>query len=120
MALVYQTTVTGIGELATAFFSEKMIILFKDNVPEELADYCILHSGNTMYGSVQAGDWLRIGDKEYRIVFVGDEVEQNLSNLGHITLRFDGQTDGLGGSVYLEDRELPQLRVGDCISIERK
>ncbi|CUH94569.1 hypothetical protein P22_0635 [Propionispora sp. 2/2-37] len=119
MKLIYQTRVTNIGNSATAFLGEKMIILFKDNAPEELADYCILHSGNQVLQAVRAGDILRIGNQEYAILYVGDEVEANLSNLGHITLRFNGAKEGLGGSIYLEDKVMPEIEIGDEIAIFR-
>lgn len=119
MKLIYQTQVTNIGDLANAFLDEKMIILFKDNAPEELADYCILHSGNQLLQAVRAGDCLRIQDQEYAILYVGDEVEANLANLGHITLRFNGAKEGLGGSIYLEDKAMPKIQIADVIAIFR-
>ena len=120
MKTIYTTKVTNIGELATAFSEEKMIILFKDNAPEELADYCVLHDGNELSDVVQNGDILVVGDQEYKILYVGDEVQLNLGQLGHITLRFDGDSDGLGGSIYLEDKALPIIKSGDMISIYRQ
>ena len=120
MKIIYNTTVTNIGGLASAFYEEKMIIIFKDNAPEELADYCVLHAGNEVSDSVKQGDILVIAGQEYRIVYVGDEVQANLENLGHITLRFDGNIEGLGGSVYLEDKALPAIKIGDVISISRE
>jgi PTS system glucitol/sorbitol-specific IIA component len=79
-----------------------------------------LHAGNKILDCVQQGDILVIADQEYRITYVGDEVRTNLENLGHITLRFDGNTEGLGGSVYLEEKALPIIGIGDTISIYRK
>jgi len=119
MKIIYNTTVTTIGGLVSAFYEEKLIIIFKDNAPDELADYCVLHAGNEVSDRVKRGDVLVIAGQEYRIVYVGDEVQANLENLGHITLRFDGNTEGLGGSVYLEDKNLPVIKIGDTISIQR-
>lgn len=119
MKTIYATEVTGIGSLADSFRSERMIILFKDNAPEELADYCVLHSGNLVYGQLQAGDLLSIGSRQYPVIHVGDEVQLNLEQLGHITLRFSGETDGLGGSVYLAAAEAPEISVGDEITFYR-
>ena len=39
---MYKTLVKKIGQDAGAFEEEKMIILFGDNAPEELADYCYI------------------------------------------------------------------------------
>ncbi|WP_353626499.1 PTS glucitol/sorbitol transporter subunit IIA, partial [Bacillus sp. JCM 19041] len=39
--MIYRTTVTKMGPSAGDFLEEKMIILFKDNAPEELAEFCV-------------------------------------------------------------------------------
>jgi PTS system glucitol/sorbitol-specific IIA component len=119
MKIIYNTTITMIGELAAAFYEEKLMILFKDNAPEELAAYCVLHDKNEVLDIVKDGDILVIADEEYTISYVGDEVQKNLEDLGHITLRFDGEKEGLGGSLYLEDKALPMIKMGDVISIYR-
>lgn len=120
MKIIYKTIVTGIGKFAAAFCDEKLIILFKDNAPEELADYCVLHTGNEVLDSVRQGDVLVAEGTEYKVTYVGDEVLANLKNLGHITLRFDGRTEGLGGSICLEEKVLPDIRIGGSISIYRE
>jgi len=120
MQLIYNTKVTGIGAMASTFLADKMLILFKDNAPDELADYCILHSGNQLSDAIQKDDVLVIAGEEYQVTYVGDEVQTNLHNLGHITLRFDGGNDGLGGSLYLEDKAVPDINIGDVISIYKK
>lgn len=119
MKIIYNTTITAIGELVSAFYEEKLMILFNENAPEELAAYCVLHEGNEVLDLIKQGDILVIANKEYTIVYVGDEVQKNLEELGHISLRFDGQKEGLGGSLYLEDKALPTVKIGDVISIYR-
>ncbi|MBS4162628.1 PTS sorbitol transporter subunit IIA, partial [Klebsiella pneumoniae] len=50
----------------------------------------------------------------------GEAVAQNLANLGHITLKFDGaSTAELPGTLYLEQKELPKVLAGDWIQIKR-
>lgn len=120
MQCIYQTRVMNSGKMVAVLLVERMIILFKDNAPEELADYCILHNENQLSDIIQEQDVLVIGDTEYKIRYVGEEVQRNLQNLGHITLRFDGSTEGLGGSLYLEDKAVPQIHIGDRIAIYRK
>lgn len=121
MQLIFHSKVTKLGDLVSAFIEEKMLILFKDNAPEELADYCVLHSGNELNGEVRENDICKIGSAEYRVVFVGSEVQKNLRDLGHITLRFNANCEGesLEGSLYLEDKEIVPVQVGDTISIVR-
>ena len=120
MKLIYQTKVTNLGVMAADFFVQRMIIMFQDNAPEELADYCVLHSENRVLDIIQENDVLVIAGREYKIIDVGEDVQTNLQNLGHITLRFDGSTGGLSGSLYLEDNVFPNIRIGDKIEIYRK
>lgn len=39
MQCIYQTRVMNSGKMVSVLLVERMIILFKDNAPEELADY---------------------------------------------------------------------------------
>jgi glucitol/sorbitol PTS system EIIA component len=120
MKVIYHTWVTQLGNMVAAFTEEKLIILFQDNAPEELADYCILHRGNYVADIIQANDVMVISGEDYKIVGVGDDVQTNLQNLGHITLRFDGSKEGQGGSVYLEDVAVPTVQAGDVLWIYRQ
>lgn len=120
MQRIYHTQVTKVGKSAFAFLAEKIVILFKDNAPKDLRDYCVLHSENQLSHVIQEEDVLMVGDIEYKILYVGSEVQRNLENLGHITLRFTGITGNLSGSVYVEDKEAPPIQAGDSIAIYRK
>ena len=40
MRTIYENTVKGVGDLASAFAEEKTIILFGDSAPDTLKDYC--------------------------------------------------------------------------------
>lgn len=122
MQTIFNSNVTKLGDLVATFMDEKMLILFKDNAPEELADYCVLHSGNELTDTVKENDFFVIGNTEYQIVYVGTEVQKNLRDLGHITLRFNANAEGesLEGSLYLEDKAIVSVNIGDPISIIRK
>lgn len=122
MQVIFKSKVTKLGDLVDSFIEEKMLILFKDNAPDELADYCVLHSGNELTDTVRENDVFSIGDTEYKVVFVGSEVQKNLRDLGHITLRFNEncENESLEGSLYLEDKEIVPIQIGDALSIIRK
>lgn len=119
MKKIYSTIVKNQGPLAEEFIGEKMIILFNENAPAELAEFCVLHVGNELTDTVEVGDILKINDAEYKIVEVGCEVQKNLGNLGHIALRFNNNADGesLEGSIYLEDKEVSLPQIGTEIAI---
>ncbi|HBH6790719.1 TPA: PTS sorbitol transporter subunit IIA, partial [Enterococcus faecium] len=61
-------------------------------------------------------------DKQmYVITAVGDVVQTNLNELGHITIKFDGSHEPeLPGTMYVEDKEMPHLRKGTIIKIDQE
>ncbi|MFD2924879.1 PTS glucitol/sorbitol transporter subunit IIA [Halobacillus naozhouensis] len=120
MSHIYHTKVTQLGPLANEFISEKIIILFKGDAPAELAEYCVLHKENQLEDQIKANDIFKINDREYEITGVGEAVYKNLNQLGHITLKFDGNTTpDLPGTLSLEDKEVPEIHEGDILEIIR-
>lgn len=121
MKKYYSTTVQELGEQVNAFKGAGMLIMFNENAPQELREYCILHRGNKLEDTVQVGDIFQLGDTSYKIVFVGSQVQKNLRDLGHITLRFDGnkENESLEGSLYLEEKPVADVAPGDEIAIYR-
>ncbi|AYE53536.1 PTS sorbitol transporter subunit IIA (plasmid) [Priestia megaterium NCT-2] len=121
MQTVYQTKINRIGSGVSEFLGEKMFILFGDNAPAELADYCLLINVNEINGEIEQGDILVLNDKEYKITAVGDAVKQNLGSLGHITLKFDGsEISQLPGTLNLENADIQVPEVGTRVQILRK
>lgn len=117
---MYQTTIKSIGKDAKAFEAEKMMILFGDNAPSELADFCYVIDLVSVDENIAAGDTLKLDDVSYQITSVGDAVRKNLNDLGHITLKFDGSTTaGQSGSLYLEEKEMADVKPGSTIRIEK-
>ena len=118
--MIYKTKINKIGALASAFSDEKMLILFGEGAPEELKDYCLSIDIQPVEEDVMKGDELLLGGESYKVTAVGEAVAQNLANLGHITLKFDGaSTAELPGTLYLEQKELPKVLAGDWIQIKR-
>lgn len=114
----YATKINEIGPSAEAFFGEKMLILFGENAPAELREFCLLIDINAVEDDINVGDTLQLGENTYKITAVGDAVRQNLAQLGHITLKFDGATEAeLPGTLYLEDSEVTGVNAGAEIKI---
>ena len=90
----YSTKVVELGgQVADFIAAAKMIILFENemskNLPE-LRDASVLHEGNKLEDTVKPGDIFKVGNAEFKVLKVGSEVQKNLMNLGHITIKFDG------------------------------
>lgn len=117
---LYDVKVTKLGTEVPLLAEEKMIILFNEEVPEELHDICILHTTGELIDSLQVGDVVRFDDEDYCITAVGGEANRTLAELGHVTFTFDGsQTPMLPGTIHLENKSLPTIGVGTIIQIQR-
>ncbi len=116
----YSTKIVGIGgEVAKFTGLVKMLVIFDDSmVLPELREFSVLHSGNKLTDVIKPGDILKIGETEFKILNVGNEVNNNIKSLGHIVIKFNNDTDELlEGSLHVEDKPIPKLRIGDEIAI---
>ncbi|GMG95434.1 PTS glucitol/sorbitol transporter subunit IIA [Tepidimicrobium xylanilyticum] len=120
MRTVYSTIATGVGNLVSELMKDKILILFKDNAPDALFDYCVFHNENSLKDNIVSGDILIIGNEEYIITAVGKDAVENLDNLGHVTFKFDGNNEAkLPGTIHVEDKMIKDINVGTEIKIVR-
>ncbi|MCR4430344.1 MAG: PTS glucitol/sorbitol transporter subunit IIA [Tepidanaerobacteraceae bacterium] len=118
MVKIYETVVKKIGSNAELFKSENLLILFGENVPDSLTDYCFNIKVNKSKNEIKPGMILRFDDQDYKITAVGEKVKKNLDELGHITVKFDGSTQAkLPGTLYVENKKYPRIQIGTEISI---
>ena len=116
----YKTKVVGVGGQVASFLSAgKMLVMFDDSmVLPELRDISVLHSGNQINDIIKPGNIFKIVDTEFKVIKVGNDVQNNLKNLGHVVVKFDGgKGELLEGSIHDEDKPIPKIQVGDEISI---
>lgn len=118
MEIIYENKVKNIGALANSFLEDKMFILFGDEAPQDLKDFCYNIDVVDAAGDIQAGQKLIINDEQFEITAVGNLVQRNLVQLGHITLRFDGSiAPELPGTLYLESKDIPTIEQGALLKI---
>ena len=102
MTVIYQTTITHIGACATMALEEQMLITFREGAPADIEEYCFIHNHVELAGTLQPGAELQLGEQRYPVTAVGEVAEQNLRELGHITLRFDGHREAeFPGTVHV-------------------
>ncbi|QCR37959.1 PTS glucitol/sorbitol transporter subunit IIA [Nissabacter sp. SGAir0207] len=91
MQTLYESTFTAVGACARESLEENFLITFGEGAPQEVAEYCFIHRpAINQGGPVAAGAVVAIGEQRYPVTAVGEVATQNLRELGHITLRFDG------------------------------
>ena len=118
MKVIYENQVKALGACVEEFKDAEMFILFGDNAPEELRDYCYSVNVNPINGTIAAGQILKIGANEYKITAVGSEAPVTLAGLGHCTVNFSGQTTvALPGTIYVEHKPMPDITIGTVIQI---
>ena len=79
-----------------------MLITFREGAPADIEEYCFIHNHGELSGKLVPGAELQLGELPYPVTAVGDVAEQNLCELGHITLRFDGHREAeFPGTVHV-------------------
>ena len=115
MTVIYQTTITRIGQSAADALSDQMLITFREGAPADIEDFCFLHCHGELNGHLQPGAQFELGEQRYPVTAVGSVVEENLRELGHITVCFDGITEAkFPGTVHVAG-PVPSTIVPGCI-----
>ena len=118
MSIIYENVVKGMGDMVEAFADEKMFVLFGENAPDTLKDFCYTITVKKAEDTIAVGQTLEIDGTSYPIVGVGEVVQKNLEALGRITVSFSGNAEnGLPGSLVVEQAEVPKLNIGSVIRI---
>ena len=87
MKVIYENKVKASGIAVKEFKDAGMFIIFGENAPEEIRDYCYSVSVNPINGELAAGQYLVIDGQEYKITCVGYEAPITLKGLRHDLLR---------------------------------
>lgn len=118
MTTIYENKILEVGPLVEELKGENMIVLFGTNAPAELREFCLLLEVKPVNGEIVPGHTLYIDDNKYEITAVGNAVKQNLQNLAHITIKFDGSKEAeLPGTLYVEAKPVPEIAVGSVLKI---
>ena len=90
MTTLYESTFIAVGACAEASLEEAFLITFGEGAPQEVAEYCFIHRPVINTGEIGVGAQLSIGEQSWPVTAIGDVAAENLRELVHITLRFDG------------------------------
>lgn len=116
--VIYENKVKNLGDLVSAF-GDEMAILFGDNAPDTLKDFCYTIDVKKVEGVIEEGDTIIIGSERFKILAVGNVAQKNLEELGHLTINFSGEKDVLPGAIVVEMKPCPKIQVGTEIRIEK-
>lgn len=121
-AVRLDTEVTGVGELAPEFLEAGIVVLFGDDAPEELQEVAVVHHATVNVGGVSPGDVVTVTSGSdtttMQVLAVGDVANDNLTNLGHLVLKRNGETEAaLPGDVCCDEGPIPSITPGDRITV---
>lgn len=117
---IYKSKITYIGPLVTEFLEENILVFFYENAPEELAEFSILHDNIIGDNIIKVGDIFAINENKYEVLAVGNVVNKNFKELGHLIIRFNGKKKAsLPGDVCVTKETLPLIKEGDSIRFLR-
>jgi PTS system glucitol/sorbitol-specific IIA component len=106
MMIKYQAEVTEIGPLVTEFIDAGILVFFGEGAPPELKSDLV------------PGDEIAIDVETFKILAVGEVANENFRNLGHLIIKFNGKTKvELPGDVCVEQKKVPDIRVGTILKI---
>ena len=121
MKVIYENQVKAAGASVEEFKDAGMFIIFGENAPEEIRDYCYSVSVNPINGEIAPGQFLVIDGEEFQITCVGHEAPVTLKGLGHCTINFSGATEAeLPGTIYVEAKPMPEVKIGTTLKIVEK
>lgn len=114
----YASQVVSIGDMAGEFFGAGMIVLFAEGAPEELADVAVIHRPSVTTGGIAPGDRVHVAGEVLTVLAVGEVADENLRNLGHLSLKRNGEHEAaLPGDVCCDVGPIPPLEPGDELRI---
>lgn len=118
MSVIYQTTIIEVGDSANDALLDDMMITFKQGAPADIVEFCFIHTHGESCGELAAGNQLHLNDISYPVTAVGEVATQNLRELGHITIRFDGATSAeFPGTVHVNGAVPAKIAVGTVLKI---
>ncbi|ENG8187368.1 PTS glucitol/sorbitol transporter subunit IIA [Escherichia coli] len=119
MTVIYQTTITRIGASAIDALSDQMLITFRESAPADLEEYCFIHCHGELKGALHPGLQFSLGQHRYPVTAVGSVAEDNLRELGHVTLRFDGLNEAeFPGTVHVAGPVPDDIAPGSVLKFE--
>lgn len=118
---IFKAEVKKIGEQAHDMIEKNIIILFEENAPAELEEISVIHRKEYFTDNIKTGDKFKIDDEVFEILSVGDAANENLDNIGHCSLKFNGKNEAeLPGDVSLEIATPPEIKTGTLLEVIRE
>lgn len=96
-----------------------LVSRFLTGAPADLEEYCFIHCHGELKGALHPGLQFSLGQHRYPVTAVGSVAEDNLRELGHVTLRFDGLNEAeFPGTVHVAGPVPDDIAPGSVLKFE--
>ena len=120
MATKYESEIVAVGKMAQEFLDNNSSFIFMDEGKHpSLADMVVQHKVADLKEDIVVGDMLKVGRTEMKVTKVGDAVNKNFREEGHITVVVNAEAP-LPGQLAVKSDIPPRLRIGNEIKIYSK
>lgn len=120
MTKYFSEKVVEVGELANNK-SDNLLISFGMTAPAELKEYCLIFLTHSLMKDIDISDYLIIDDQEYKITAVGNRASEQLREIGHLTIYFDGLKDiNQSGAIRVSSTDYPIFNINSTITFESR
>jgi|GEM_PF-28545 len=111
----YRAKIVAIGKYSSEFTSEGVLVFFGKSAPEELQEYALVHDREDPpeSGDIVPGNLIKLGDLEVPILAVGSVVNENIRNIGHFVIKFNGlEEPEMDGDITVPAVDIPEIAEG--------
>lgn len=120
MEVKFETSITAVGEHARTFLeTNSSVIILNDGIRPNLDNMVVRHVPAELTADIEAGDRLKMGNTDFKVVTVGEMANQGIREEGHCTIVVNEEIT-MPGQIAVKGAIPPRLRLGDVIRFFKK
>lgn len=116
----YEVKILEVGSMVQELMDmNDCLIIYNETIKDvDLREISAIHTVSELKCDVSVGDKITIGEESYTVTSIGDIAQKTLRELGHCTIKFDGESVvNLPGELHVRGN-LPKIKTGDKILIK--
>ncbi len=112
----YEVQITNVGKDAVRFLdSNNSFILMDENIRPNLRDMVVEHTVGELVEEIKVGDKLQVGNSDFTVTKVGENVAKDLREGGHCTIVINKEGT-MPGQVSVKGKIMPRLRINNIVA----